>query len=247
MTLRRFLDVLYGGGEGYCHLAYAAQPYLNDKGEVKHQVWSEAIGPRRAWRYPAEVEPIIDAILLMEAQGLDAYVCTNLMSTPTSRAEGNTACIWCLHADCDGVDIERLVRVVEELGGCLLNSGSPGHFHLYIPLSEPITLAQFAVLQHALVAWLGGRGPVGRSAHIIGPPLPRPHEAFASNRQVLCGLCHLASLPDVVSDSATIMPSAITIATWPFHTARPPGSSGLRQGAVLIVGFGFPTFLALAC
>lgn len=85
----------------------------------------------------------------MSAAGVDVYVATALMSTPDSRKKTDVASLWCLHAD---VDHTRLpTGVIASQGWCAIASGTPGHQHIYIPLTEPVTEAQFEVLSGALV------------------------------------------------------------------------------------------------
>jgi len=151
--LRAFLDVLYGGGTGFCHVVYGKGWYRNDNGKLVHRFWSERRG-RHAYPYPADADAAVAKVLELSARGLDVYVSTSLMRTATSRGKNNAAGLWCLHADVDHATLN--LDVVADQGWCAIASGTPGHVHLYAPLGEPVTEAQFGALQNALVDLVGG-------------------------------------------------------------------------------------------
>ncbi|MGB8388753.1 hypothetical protein [Mycobacterium sp.] len=150
--VRLFLDVLYGGGTGFCHVVYGDGWYRNDKGKLQHRFWSET-RKRYVFAYPADADAAVAKVLELSARGLDVYVSTSLMRIATSRGKPQTAGLWCLHADADqpGLNLDR----VADQDWCAIASGTPGHHHIYVPLSEPVTEAAFQALQNALVDLLG--------------------------------------------------------------------------------------------
>ena len=165
--LKCFFESLYGDSNGYLHMTYAAQPYLAADGKVKHRVWSERLGERYPFEYPGQVDDAIRAILDFSARGVDVYVSTSLLSSRTSRTENKVVALWCLHADCDTEDLD--LDEIAAQGWCVVGSGSPGHYHVYIPLSEPVTPAQFRVLQDALVVLLEA-DPKKAGNDVLRPP-----------------------------------------------------------------------------
>jgi hypothetical protein len=150
--VRLFFDVLYGGGTGFCHVVYGEGWCRNDKGTLAHPFWSET-RERYAYAYPDDADAAVAKVLELSARGRDVYASTSLMRTAASRGKIQTAGLWCLHADIDhAVNLDT----VADQGWCAIASGTSGHYHLYIPLSEPITEALFQALQNPLVELVGG-------------------------------------------------------------------------------------------
>ena len=129
-------------------------PWLDraKSGKLDHRVWSEKDAERLVFSYPADTDAIIATILDYSAAGADAYVCTSLMRSATSREKGDQACLWSLHADVDDeIDLDE----VRALGGCAVSSGTPGHLHVYVPLAHEVSLAEWEVLEDDLIERLG--------------------------------------------------------------------------------------------
>ena len=161
--------MLYGGGTGYCHVAYGAEPYRNDKGKITHRIWSET-RERHTYAYPDDADAAVAKVLELSDCDVDIYVATSLMRAATSRGKAQVASLWCLHADVDHSDL--LLDGVADHGWCAISSGTPGHYHLYVPLSEPITQAQFRLLQDALV-WLLNGDAKKAGNDVLRPPWTR--------------------------------------------------------------------------
>ena len=53
--VRLFLDVLYGGGSGFCHVVYG-EGWYRTRGQAQDRFWSET-RERHAYAYPAEPTP----------------------------------------------------------------------------------------------------------------------------------------------------------------------------------------------
>ncbi|MGO9349960.1 MAG: AAA family ATPase [Mycobacterium sp.] len=150
--VRQFFDVLYGGGAGFCHVAYGKDLYRDGDKPPRFRFWSET-HERHAFAYPANAGAAAAKVLELSAAGADVYVSTSLMRTGASREKTQTAELWCLHADIDhAVNLDTLA----DQGWCAIASGTSGHCHLYIPLSEPITEQQFGALQNPLVELVNG-------------------------------------------------------------------------------------------
>jgi hypothetical protein len=149
--VRLFLDVLYGGDTGFCHVVYG-EGWYRENGKLRFRFWSET-RERHAYAYPDDADAAVAKVLELSARCLDVYVSTSLMRTDVSREKNQTAELWCLHADIDHAGLN--LDAVAELGWCAIASGTPGHYHLYIPLSGPITEAAFQMLQNPLVKLLG--------------------------------------------------------------------------------------------
>ena len=151
--VRLFLDMLYGGGTGFCHVVYGKDPYRDGDKPPRFRFWSEK-HERHAFAYLDDADAAVAKVLELSAWGLDVYVSTSLMRTGVSREKTQTAGLWCLHADIDHTGLS--LHAVAQLGWCAIASGTVGHYHLYIPLTEPITEALFQALQNPLVELVEG-------------------------------------------------------------------------------------------
>ncbi len=167
--VRLFFDVLYGGGTGFCHVVYGKDPYCDGDKPPRFRFWSEK-HERHAFAYPDDADAAVAKALELSARGLDVYVSTSLMRTGVSREKTQTAGLWCLHADIDHTGLN--LDAVADLGWCAIASGTVGHYHLYIPLSEPITEALFAALQNPLVELVGGDAKKAGN-DVLRPPCTR--------------------------------------------------------------------------
>jgi TusA-related sulfurtransferase len=143
---RRFVETCCGDIEGWLCVAVGREPYRDDNGKYKHHKWDEV-----AFRWPAEADKAIDYITRASALG-DVYTCPYPMKE-MRRAKGQAARRVLIHADVDG-DLDE--AEVSRLGGFIVNSGSPGHGHVYVPLAWPVTPDQHEALCRGLAAHLGG-------------------------------------------------------------------------------------------
>jgi hypothetical protein len=84
---------------------------------------------------------------------------------------------WVLWADVDLPDSDEFASRLPLAPGVVINTGSPGHRHLYWPLSQPLAPAELeranATLAHALSA---DTGAVLGAATILRPPQTRNHK-----------------------------------------------------------------------
>lgn len=143
--LRAYLDAVYGTTEGQAHIAVGSDPYLNAKGKYRHHGWIQS---HFAW--PGEGDLMVKEIL-REALDSDVYACPNLM-VADKRSQGAAAQRRLVHADYDGdLDIEK----VRAVAGFAISSGTPGHAHVYVRVTEPVTFSQHQTLCKALGKFLG--------------------------------------------------------------------------------------------
>jgi hypothetical protein len=161
--------MLYGRGVGFCHVVYGKGWVRNDTGTLRHQFWSEK-QERHAYAYPDDADAAVGKILELSTRDVDIYVSTSLMRTPRSRRKALTAGLWCLHTDLDHTDLD--LDWVAKVGWCAIRSGTPGHHHLYVPLTEPVTEAQFTVLSSALITLLGADNKKAGN-DVLRPPRTR--------------------------------------------------------------------------
>jgi hypothetical protein len=84
---------------------------------------------------------------------------------------------WVLWADVDRADTQPPGTVLPVAPGVVINSGTPGHHHLYWPLTEPLAPAELERANRTLAAALGAdSGAVLGAATILRPPHTRNHK-----------------------------------------------------------------------
>lgn len=76
----------------------------------------------------------------------DVYICPTLRSSPGRRSEFNELEGYAVFADLDGGVIPADLLPWTEL----IASGTPGHYHAYINLTEPVSLERIEKLNYAL-------------------------------------------------------------------------------------------------
>jgi hypothetical protein len=97
----------------------------------------------------------------------------------TGRRKGNAVSRLTVHADIDGELAIEKVKSIE--GAFAVASGSPGHAHVYVPLSESITSAQHDALSKALGAYLGNADVAKHSDNdLLRPPGTLNHKSAAA-------------------------------------------------------------------
>ena len=127
--LDHYLESVYGTGEGRAHIAVGSGQHVTDKGKFSHRHWSES-----SFAWPAERASLVRSLTQEAAAGSDAYVCPYLMHG-RKRAKGAAVRRPVVHADCDG---ELDPAKVKELDGFAVASGTDGHGHVYVSLSESV-------------------------------------------------------------------------------------------------------------
>ena len=151
---------------GWLHVAVGYEPYYEDKG-----VTSTGRSCPKPFRWPHQALDAMEFILAESAKA-DVWVCPNLMrqdwiwtadpdtgcqqkKKKTGRRKGDAVARFTVHSDADGqVDIDK-VKAIE--GAFAVASGSPGHAHVYVRLSDPtITSAAHDALGKALGAYVVG-------------------------------------------------------------------------------------------
>ena len=109
------------------------------------------------------------AIAYIEAKAPlgDVYVCPYLMRD-RKRAKGTAAGRRLVHSDFDGAALD--LDAVRGLGGFAVGSGTPGHGHVYIPLTHVVMPAQHELLCKGLAAYLGGDMAKISDNDLLRPP-----------------------------------------------------------------------------
>jgi hypothetical protein len=84
---------------------------------------------------------------------------------------------WVLWADIDQPGVKPPATALPVAPGVVVNSGTPGHHHLYWPLTEPLAPAELERANQTLAAALDGdTGAVLGAATILRPPHTRNHK-----------------------------------------------------------------------
>jgi putative DNA primase/helicase len=155
---------------GWLHVAVGYNPHFDKNGTYSHTKLNGRPGLEpRPFRWPDQAGDAMDFILAESAKA-DVWVCPNLMRRDwigtidpktnhqirkTGRSKGDAVARFTVHSDADGqVDIEK-VKSIE--GAFAVASGTPGHAHVYVRLSDPtITSAQHDTLSRGLGAHVVG-------------------------------------------------------------------------------------------
>ena len=167
---RDYLEASLGDTVGRVHIAVARDSYLNDSGKIKHKRWAES---HYAW--PAEADRVED-VILTAAPEADVYVCPYVMRGG-SRAKGDAVTHTLSHADVDEgmIDVEK----VRTLCGFAVSSGSHGHGHVYVALTEQVTMAQHEALCRGLGRYLGAKDAKISDNDVLRPPGTLNHKPGA--------------------------------------------------------------------
>lgn len=164
-----------GTAPGWLHVGLGYEPYITERGTYRHRRWVS-----RSFHWPEKAEEAM-ALILAESGRADVYVCPYLMAcdqiidgtkTKTGRTKGQSVARPLVHADIDRETFdEAKAEKLRDLGGFALDSGSPGHVHAYVPLTESVGLAPHEPLCRGLGAYIGGADPAKCSDNdVLRPP-----------------------------------------------------------------------------
>jgi putative DNA primase/helicase len=168
-TTREYLDVCFGDTTGRLHIAVGIGGYFTDTGKYEFDQWTQT---HFAW--PAEADLAVREIQRAAHQS-DVYACPFLM-WGDKRAQGEAVARRIVHADCDGdIDLDK----VRALGGFAVASGTPGHAHVYVELTEPVPANQHRELCRALGNHLGDADAKISDNDVLRPPGTLNHKEAA--------------------------------------------------------------------
>jgi hypothetical protein len=165
----RYFQACFGDTAGWLAVAIGHEPHVDDAGKYAHKRWEEHAAP-----WPKRVGDVVAAIA-RSAQSADVYCCPYLMRD-RRRTKGNAASHALVHADIDG---ELDPDAVRALGGFAVTSGTPGHAHVYVPLSYAVTPTQHEVLCCGLAERLGGDAKYSDN-DLLRPPGTLNHKPAAA-------------------------------------------------------------------
>lgn len=139
--IRRFLDVQYGASVGFA--------WICTKTPGVDRSFTNT-----SFEWPTEADALVRNVIQEDAAGQEVWYCVHLHSDGSNRNEGNAIERRRLHADIDEVTEENS-RLVSELGAWVVYSGSPGHLHVYVDLSESVDRLTYNRLEDSLTKYLG--------------------------------------------------------------------------------------------
>jgi hypothetical protein len=186
--LTDYLHAVYGDRTGFAHLAVGTGPHVA-AGKFKHHRWTEA-----QFHWPGEETQLVRAIQQERAAAGDVYVCPYLMHG-RKRAQGAAAARPLVHADVDGaVPLDK----VRELGGFVIGSGTEGHGHVYVPLTESVPAHWHRALCIGLRDHLGDADAKISDNDVLRPP------GTSNNKPVAFGTGEPAPVTWLVRPSGTL-------------------------------------------
>jgi putative DNA primase/helicase len=168
-ALRDYLDVCLGDG-GVLVVAVGSEPYRNAQGKIVHKHWTETAFDIPDAADKAHREEVVDRVvreILQAAAMHDVYLCPYLMRT-RKRRKGNSVARTLVHADVDTDDLDT--GKVEALSGFAVSTGTPGHAHVYVKLSQPVSVNDLDTLCRALGNHFGAPDVKCSDNDVLRPP-----------------------------------------------------------------------------
>jgi hypothetical protein len=151
--MRKFLDPVLDGPEGFVALGLGCRPYFDDSGAYRF----EYLRPEYYW-WPDERDDLITSALYQSVRTVDVFY-TPLKRATASRKKTDPHCagLW-LFGDADGPWTEERDHKLRGLGAeCLLASSGSGGGHPYLRLAEPTDPEVIESLNRRLRLLLGGK------------------------------------------------------------------------------------------
>jgi putative DNA primase/helicase len=148
-ALEAYLDMLFGREQGYVATARGANPYRSSVGKYCHREWTE-----HTWAWPDDRPKLLSEVGQDLAAGelADWYVCPTLRGGRSRKAGDPDVRGRYAWADLDGAAVPDWAG---SLGAAVIESGTAGHFHLYIPLGEWLPGDELAAINRALAQAIG--------------------------------------------------------------------------------------------
>ena len=169
-----YLDAVFGDGEGYVMVLVGIDGYISKTGAYDHARYVPG-----AFEWPAQRDELIDAIGDFSPEA-DFYLCPYLMPEEKRSKYLDGIDMRMIHADGDGkVDIDK----VREINGFAVGSGTPGHAHVYVSLSESVERHEHERLCRALGIYLGDADAKISTSDVLRPPGTLNHKARARGQQ----------------------------------------------------------------
>ncbi|MBX7451932.1 AAA family ATPase [Mycolicibacterium sp. 3033] len=146
-----YLDVVFGDGIGYASVALGMTPRVTESGSYQTDLASN----QQVFEWPFDAEKALE---WMSGADCDVFVCPYLL-TGTKRTKGASEASSRLHVHADvdfkgdgalEVDAVKLIP-----GAIAVESGSPGNAHVYVLLTESVSLPNHERLCRALGARCG--------------------------------------------------------------------------------------------
>lgn len=167
-----YSEIVLGDRPGYLAVAYGWQPHRDGRGRYKHREWLE-----QRYRWPAERGVLVREVrrLLATQERVDCYVCPAVRYTDRRR-QGDALPPMVCWADidrCPDDDGQALLRALDPF---VVESGSEGHRHLYVPLTRPVDLGTHRLLGRALAAALDADAKWSDEA-LLRVPSTRNHKS----------------------------------------------------------------------
>jgi putative DNA primase/helicase len=233
--LTDYLNACLGDTRGRLHIAIGDGGHFNSTGSYKHDSWVQS---HFAW--PGEAAQAVRE-MLAAAPKSDVYVCPYLM-VAGKRAKGAAAARDHVHADMDhDCDLDK----VRALHGFAVASGTPGHVHVYVALTESVPANWHKLLCRGLGDHLGGADAKISDNDVLRPPGTYSHKSAAkggnptlvewlvrpsgarTDPQTLARLLGV-TLPDQMSTTVDSSPVAVDVEQFNVDD-HPPVKAALQQ------------------
>ena len=228
---------MLGDTEGYAHTAAGVAGYFDNAGKYSFKRADDH--PDARWRelvyeWPAERDRLADEQLSV-ADAHDLYVCACLMRGRT-RAKGAAVARTVVHSDVDNgqLDLDR----VAALSGFAIGSGTPGNGHVYVAVTEHLSITEYDALCRALGRYLGAQDSKISDNDFLRPPGTFNHKTRARGGQST-PVEWLIRPTDVKWEPAELAAMLGTVLPPPYQTSgQPHTKAGAATGPNTATGQG---------
>ena len=159
-AIREYLASVFGNAVGTAHVAIGRGGHVTGGGKYGHLGWLP-----RHYAWPVDAKRM-EHDMLAAADTDDVYVGPYL-TNGSRRTKGDAVARRIVHADIDdAIDTENVYAT----GGYAVNSGSHGHGHVYVELTESVTAAQHEALCRGLGKYMGAVDFKVSDNDVLRPP-----------------------------------------------------------------------------
>jgi putative DNA primase/helicase len=169
VAIRDWLSACFGDAQGWAHVAIGHGGHYDAAGHYRYATWRE-----HPYWWPQQAQRAVSAVAAA-AVSADVHV-SPYLTQDRRRAKGTALMLQLVHTDADG-DVDPWD--VLDLSGFAVASGTPGHAHVYTPLSHAVTPAQHELLCRGLGAFIRNADPKFSDNDVLRPAGTFNHKSAA--------------------------------------------------------------------
>ncbi len=164
---------MFGDGQGYAVLFVGIGGHFSQTGRYDYEKHDHLF-----FEWPADRDDLVG--MIEYARDEDVHLCPYLMPQKKRSKFLDGIDMRMVHADCDGkIDLDK----VREINGFAVASGTPGHAHVYVRLSESVERHKHERLCRALGIYLGDADAKISTSDVLRPPGTLNHKGRARGEE----------------------------------------------------------------